>query len=573
MKKRAQIPDAYTFTLIFRGLANNAHLGPEGAVQAALKVFDSILNEDSPVRPSSIHVNAMLNVCAQALDIDTMFSVAARIPEKGPDALNHFAFTTILQSIHESAMRPVPNSKGRRSLERRQRAIVQGRRIWGDIIDRWSKNAIQVDERLVCAMGRLLLAGDAVDNDDILSLVEQTMRIERRVPRIGDPNRPSRPYGAEKGLKFLGASAAGADPAFRDSLEDLEENEPRDVRVLNEKNLPNIERTKSPEFDPLPFGRHSARLFPVPGPNALSLVLTACSQMGAFSEGQQYWDLITQTVVPDKENYHSYLRTLRSMRAGGRAVDLVADMARTKANGGLGVGVEPKTFRIAMSACVRNYMSIKTMREGIRLLKLMQSSLQIPDPDTMTSFLELLQKKNISWPIQDVVDAADTLFDLFRNLRGLHAFGSDLQDPQSMTLVPKDPIEALDPVSKDWSNNHAQAATQGYSFSRELVAKGHIDAEARTVLKGVGRRLEAEYTNILQLYDANLAPPEQRRIVGYRYRVRDWIWRRKNRSEEGLANRLQHRARRTGSFLGRREKSVDDDQRLEEEQEQQLAVA
>ncbi|MCJ1330500.1 hypothetical protein MMC10_007185 [Thelotrema lepadinum] len=578
MKKRAQHPDAYTFTLIFRGLAKNAHLRLEGTVQAALKVFDSMLNEDSPVKPSSIHVNAMLNACAQAFDIDTMFSVAARFPESGSSALDHVAFTTILQSLLKNALRRVPDTDQRQILERKQRAIVQGRRIWGDVRNRWSKNSIQMDERLVCAMGRLLLVGDGIDNDDVLSLLEQTMHIERLVPRLGDPERPSRLQGAEKRLKNLHAAIDGSQPEFEDVSDEIEENESYDTGVSNTKNLTTIEHTNSPEFRPLPFARNSARLVPVPGPNTLSLVLNACAQMGAFSEGQKYWDQITQTVEPDQENYHSYLRNLRAMRAGGRAVDLVADMARTKENGGLGVGVALKTFRIAMSACVRNHLSVQTLKTATRLLTLMQSSLEVPDSDTMMIFLELFQKKYVRWPVQDVVNAADTLFDIFRNLRGLNAFGGDPQDLPSNARSPREPdesedtMEAIDPVSEDWSDTHARVAARVSIMPEDLVARGHIDAETRAVLKSVGRRLETEYTNMLRLYDTDLARPEHRRISSYRFRVRDWVFRRRHRSEEGLGMRWKQSVRdraRMGATVFRRE--TEEDQRVEEEPGQQRA--
>ena len=546
MKKRAQTPDAYTYSLLFRGLARNAHLGRERAVQIALKVYDSMFNENSPVQPSVIHANAVLNVCSKALDVDAMFSVAARFPDKGPAAPDHASFTTILNTLYQSILQPLYNATEEQKVAIRDRIILQSRKIWADIVKRWAKKSLQVDERLVCAMGRLLLLGKGKDIDDILSLVDQTMRIRRLVPHLGDPTRPTHLYAPDKRLR-----APGADPELVNTSEDVSDDGLNQDITSRNAYEDSTQLNQPSEFEPLPFSKTPTRLYPTPGPETLSLVMAACTEMRAYSEGQQYWEQLIKTVEPDQDNYHAYLRLLRSRRASTLAVDLVADMARSKANGGLQVGVAPKTFRIAMSACARDHMSMRTLKTATRLLSIMQTSVTIPDPDTIMRFTELIKKEDIRWPVQDVVAAADILFSLFANIRSIGAFGHLEEDeadrisnqPLSSSHEIEEAVESQGSASLSWADAKAKADAMGEILSPDLLGKGHITTESRIKLRFLGRRLETEFSRILRLYESDMAQREQRKITNYRYRVRDWMFRRQNHSPEMLQQKAELVAR------------------------------
>ena len=100
MKKRAQLPDSFTFTIIFRGLAKNARY--ERSLERALAIYESMHADNSPVKPSLIHTNAILNVCAFTNDIDSMLGIAAKLPTKGRDAPDCLTFTIILNAIGKS---------------------------------------------------------------------------------------------------------------------------------------------------------------------------------------------------------------------------------------------------------------------------------------------------------------------------------------------------------------------------------------------------------------------------------------------------------------------------------------
>lgn len=61
--------------------------------------------------------------------------------------------------------------------------MEDGRKLWGDVVGRWRKGDLIVDQPLVCAMGRLLLLGSRRSRwEDVFALVEQTMNIPRWKP-------------------------------------------------------------------------------------------------------------------------------------------------------------------------------------------------------------------------------------------------------------------------------------------------------------------------------------------------------------------------------------------------------
>jgi pentatricopeptide repeat protein len=95
MKKRGQLPDARTYTIIFRGCAVSLH--PALAVAEAMRIYNTMLNTDR-IKPNTIHLNAVLDVCARAGDIDAMFAIANSANE-GLRLPNNQTFTIILNAL------------------------------------------------------------------------------------------------------------------------------------------------------------------------------------------------------------------------------------------------------------------------------------------------------------------------------------------------------------------------------------------------------------------------------------------------------------------------------------------
>ena len=104
MKKRGHRPDAHTYTIMLRGYADMARRRPEAAVTDAVGVFNSMFAKNSVVTPNSIHTNAVINVCARAGDMDNMWQILARIPEKGAGCPDSTTYTTVLNAMQADAM-------------------------------------------------------------------------------------------------------------------------------------------------------------------------------------------------------------------------------------------------------------------------------------------------------------------------------------------------------------------------------------------------------------------------------------------------------------------------------------
>jgi hypothetical protein len=386
MKKRAQFPDSYTYTILLRGLAENAH-GTDTVVRA-LSIYHSLYAPNSRVEPSIIHTNAALKVCARANDMDALWGTASKIPEKGKAAANHITYTTILNAIWQNLLvKPPPGETEEQLAMRRERGISEGRRIWEEIVGKWRNADIILNEELVCSMGRLLLIGSRPrDWDDVLSLVEQTMDIPRLVPRLGTPARN------EAGYPQLRAPNVIASLRFDD-----DHLGPGDRPARGDEFLPVT--TKGPGTKV-----HDSLVYVRPGNNTLSMIQEACLKVVANKAATEYWNLLidpaTYNVVPDVNNLHHRLRILRQNRASGDTVDLLRFSMIDK-----GIKPRPGTFRIAMSTCVRDKNNHRSLRNATQILEMMNTCLQDADPKAVMKYAELA----IDFPLAKGADLVDAL--------------------------------------------------------------------------------------------------------------------------------------------------------------------
>ncbi|KAL9035533.1 MAG: hypothetical protein Q9180_004812 [Flavoplaca navasiana] len=393
MKKRAQKPDAHTYTILLRGLSWHPHL--QDSLPLALKIYHSMFAEDCPIKPNIIHTNAVLKVCAMARDMDALWGVAAKLPQKGPGAPNNLTFTTILNAIRAVAWH---NDKDLRDEDweekslRRQRAVVQGRKIWEEIIPRWRSGDIFIDEELVCAMGRLLLLGSTErDYDDILSLAEQVMGLPRQKRQLGEPREITGGEGTSLVTEETTVDRASQhEPSLLEVSNDHPEVAAEDETSLLSTPAPVINTALANVFRPKSSSPNISKARP--GRNTLSLVLDACINLRAVPSAQAYWGLLTDpsgpyNVTPDSENYHMYLRVLRVQRASKAACDLIQDMH----SGDLKSMqlLQPKTFRIAFSACARNKANARVMEHATPILHIMCKTLTQPDLKCLEMFRDL----------------------------------------------------------------------------------------------------------------------------------------------------------------------------------------
>ena len=394
MKKRSQFPDSYTYTILLRGLSINAQMRAEGVLEKALSIYHSLFAPNSRVEPSIIHTNAALRVCARALDMDALWGVAAKVPEKGPGAANATTYNTIINAIRQSILLKAPSGESAEEAATRiDRSIVEARRLWDDIAGKWRNADLVIDEELVCSMGRLLLVGARPqDWDDVLSLIEQTMDVPRLVPRLGTAERK------EAGFRQLRAPSV-----------------PEGFKFADDHLAPGKSEPRGEEF--LPFTGSLAKnlAFVKPGNNTLSVLQEACLKIAAPKAAQKYWDMLADTAVygikPDLNNLNQQLRNLRQNRSSAAATELVL-----KDIVGNGIRPSPGTFRIAMSTCVRDRNNHNSLKHASQILHAMKDVYEDADAKAVGMYAQLA----LNFPLakgQDLVDALTSLYPVVTNLR------------------------------------------------------------------------------------------------------------------------------------------------------------
>ena len=446
MKKRAQVPDARTYTTILRGLS--WHPNYPQSVSRAITVYNSMYADNCPVKPNIIHTNAVLKVCALAKDLDALWGVAAKLPSHGPSAPNKLTFTTILNAIRTVAWDD--SSKYNKEIDddavqknaKRQQAVLQGRRMWDEIIGRWRDGDITIDEELVCSMGRLLLLGySGQDYDDVLSLLEQTMGIERQIPRLDSLVSKSYPQNPDETLDPTslgeGRASGGLDAAAQMSYRGSE----APPLTSTSDDDAEVDDTPGGEFNLLPTSIRGNLPYPRPGSNSLSLSIDACIRLRATRAAQDYWGLLTSPtgiykIVPDSENYHMYLRLLRLQRASRLAMELVREMKEGEIFEGGKNMVQAKTFRIAMSCCVRDGNNRNTAQHAQALVRMMSETLEQPDVKTLEMYLTVLCHRK-DW--RAMMAALRETEVVVANLRSLLAFG----DKQDVSRRDKEEVTAF----------------------------------------------------------------------------------------------------------------------------------
>ena len=430
MKKRAQLPDARTYTTILRGLS--WHPNYPQSVPRAITVYNSMYADSCPVKPNIIHTNAVLKVCALAKDLDALWGVAAKLPTHGPSAPDKLTFTTILNAIRTVAWDD--SSKYNKEIDedaeqknaKRQQAVLQGRRMWDEIIGRWRDGDITIDEELVCSMGRLLLLGyNERDYDDVLSLLEQTMGIARQMSRLDTATSKSYPQSSNEALDPMlleeDRASIGSDAALQASHQ-CSEIPPS--ASISDKDA-ELDDTPGGEFNLLPVSIRRNLPYPRPDSNTLSLSIGACIRLRATRAAQDYWGLLTSPtgpykIVPDSENHHMYLRLLRLQRASRLAMELVKEMKEGATLGGKKNMVQAKTFRIAMSCCFRDANNKNAVQHAQALVRMMSETLEQPDVKTLEMYITVLCHRK-DW--RAMMAALRETEVGVANLRSLLAFG------------------------------------------------------------------------------------------------------------------------------------------------------
>ncbi|KAH6604018.1 dna-directed dna polymerase [Trichoderma cornu-damae] len=332
MKKRGQLPNVQTFTVIFRGCAQSQH--PKIAVAEAVKHYNILLN-DKRLQPNSIHMNAVLNVCARAGDLDSMFLVAATANDS-TRAPTSYTYTTIFNALRHQALGDADDVAPEQQAANVQKAVDRAKSIWVEVIDKWRKAQLVMDEELVCSMGRvLLLAPKREDKREVLDLLQQAMSI---------PNL---------------AKDSGMD-AFQDSQMDK------------------IAVAGTPKKVP-----STRAVYAVPGRNTLALVLTVLASSRLTTCGIKYWNLLVRHygIIPDNDNWLRMLGMLKVAKASAHASSVLSLMPDGY--------VDAKHYRIAMETCVRDNINPNAVANANRVLDSMLARLSVPDLHALRLYLRV----------------------------------------------------------------------------------------------------------------------------------------------------------------------------------------
>lgn len=383
MKKRAQLPNAQTYTIIFKGCAESSH--PKQAVGEAIKIYNAMLNS-TRLKPNVIHLNAVLDVCARAQDLESMF-VALR-SASGIRSPNNMTYTIILNALRHQRSNQVqahedPEEVGPLVKASIETTIARAKLVWDEVINRWKKGDIIMDEELMCAMGRALLLGGSKETDSILEAVGEVLGITKLrdgQPGLIDPDGLKKPErlnemeqpDAPGALEQLAASAKAKEP---DRAEDFHSERPK-------RPDPEPEQEKPPSRK-VPENTTSGAMINMTGNNTLSLVLRALAQAQRTKLAARYWDFMTHSygIVPDRRNYRDYIDCLSTGAASGKAARALVSMPSNIPDGNL--------YRRGLLLCKFDAYNENSFENATAIFDAMVRKLRVPDARCMKLYLDV----------------------------------------------------------------------------------------------------------------------------------------------------------------------------------------
>ncbi|KAI0191236.1 hypothetical protein EV127DRAFT_428959 [Xylaria flabelliformis] len=419
MKKRAQQPNAQTFTIIFRGCAKSEH--PKLALGEAYKLYQNMLSVGR-IKPNVIHLNAVLKVCAKVGDLDSMFSIlrSSDDPLRSP---NNLTYTTIFNAMRMRVDKaPAGGDAGGRLGEEEIRketesTIKRAKTIWEEVNSRWRTGSLIIDEELVCAMGRILLMGGYRDVDAVESLVEQTMMISRA---------ENKGLSGREGTKS--STPAGPRSVF-----------------------------KAPGTPDITYAS--------PGNNSLSLILEALEKTRRTTKAIKYWNVFTMYyhVVPDAENWTRALRVFYVGKNSGRAATTLQRMP--------GSMITAKHVRVAMGACLRDNLNKSAFDNATTILKIMGENPSIADVPTLRLYLQVAHASKRSFDDEAKNDYTGAM----------KAWAQNLAAALDHLFVPYQVVAkkcGIDPPN----TNHHKALDQTQNSKAEVIALARKISAAYDIL-------------------------------------------------------------------------------------------
>ncbi|KAG8632075.1 hypothetical protein KVT40_001215 [Elsinoe batatas] len=310
MKKRGQFPDAITVTLFMRGLAEK----PVSKQQATLagRIYDSLAAENSKVKRSIIHTNAVLQVYLNAGDMDAVWRVVSELPEEGPGAMDRISFTTLFRGFRDRILE-VSDQEPERDAKVQQ-YISDEQQLWHLAIDKWRKGRMRIDSQLIGSHLQMLLVSSSPSSAlHVLRCVEETMG-------IAVSEQTSKPDSRKGEATHKGKPVA-------------------------------------------------------PHPVILSSILTAWTNLlekpaQDIRSARSYWKLFTEdlSVLPDNDNYKTYLRHAIKAFDSTQAAEAIQQLKDDSKSARLDqrLNVSPSMYTLAMTACAAASADDSHVRDGQR---------------------------------------------------------------------------------------------------------------------------------------------------------------------------------------------------------------
>lgn len=461
MKKRGQLPNAQTYTIIFKGCAQSQH--PKLAIGEALKIYNAMLSS-SRLKPNVAHLNAVLDVCSRAQDLESMF-VTLRSADNSR-APNNWTYTIILNALRHqpSNYKDLPDGSStqgdavKKSIET---TIQRGKLVWDEVMSRWKKNEIIMDEELMCAMGRLLLLGGAKETESILAVLTNVLG----VPRLDQEQVPA------PGQK------TGDD-------QDAESQSPQKPKKPPQQQSPQQRQLQGPSK-------------PMAGNNTLSLVMKILGLGRRTKLAARYWDCLTGTfgIVPDKWNYKHYLDSLSTGAASGKGARIIEGMPADMVDG--------LAVRRGLLMCHFDAYNEKAFENATVIFDAMVKKMRTPDAECMTLYLQVATSNyrkfddRSKYPIESkaklaygrqIFDAIDRVWEPLRLVTNALGFSDT-------AITSKSPEETW---KRDYSGRKSVldvakrvVAVCDKMISQNLVQRGSDDA--RVIL--IRRKIMNEYVH------------------------------------------------------------------------------
>ncbi|KAF7585688.1 hypothetical protein BBP40_010277 [Aspergillus hancockii] len=406
MKKRGRKPNSVTYTIMLDGLCKARRDPGLDPVKTALSIYKSISAPNSAVKLNLIHTNAMLNVCSRHNDMDTLWQVAGELPEDGTGSPDCTTYSIILRAISDAAQRDVAGMKPsmeERIIARKAQGIKEAKRIWSDIVFRWGKGQLELDNRLVNAMALVLLEGSTErDCHDVFALINQTTGIPifaKAPSRDSHNHRASRLQKNSQQRRRIMEDVPFVDEGDRlyrpSEVESKELGEGEEEESFENLFDPVVSQEAAPATKQggISDGALTPSYIPV-GNRELSIILETCLTMTqGIGPGKAYWQHLTlddtdYKIEPDRGTYHQYLRLLRLGHSSRVALELIRDQMVPAQM------TEGRSFRIAFACCLRDRKNINVFKNANEILRLMDTSLVLPFPQALGAYLDMVRILN-----------------------------------------------------------------------------------------------------------------------------------------------------------------------------------